>query len=241
MKSLRLLIILFIFSSCQKENTTLTFSEVTILKETTTTIEINMPKALGKNPAAKKINTTLNHFVCKALHIDAATPKKETLEASMQDFNAAYSNFNTLISEELKEELPKWEALIDGEVIYTTTNFVCIAMNSSINTGAANSSLILEFFNFDTKTGALLTTKDIINNIEDFTDLVEKYYNKEVTSTFIEADALLNNNKFKLPKTLGFSEEGIIILYDNFSVGAFEKEIVEFTIPYEVANTYLKL
>ena len=241
MKYLRLLILLCIFTSCEKENTTLAFSEVTILKETTTTIEINMPKAQGNNPAAEKVNATLNNFVCEALHIDAATPKKETLEQCMQDFNDAYSNFNTLISEELKEELPKWEALIDGEVIYSTTNFVCIAMNSSINTGAANSSLILEFFNFDTKTGALLTTKDIINNTEDFTSLVKKYYNKEVTSSFIEAESLLNKNTFKLPKTLGFSEDGIIILYDNFSVGAFEKEIVEFTIPYEVANSYLKI
>ena len=114
-------------------------------------------------------------------------------------------------------------------------------MNSSINTGAANSNLILRFFNFDAKTGNLLTTKNLVNDIEGFTSLVEKYYNKEVNSTFIEADNLLNNNQFKLPETLGFSEEGVIILYDNFKVGAFEKEIIEFTIPYQVADNYLKI
>ena len=241
LKFLRLFIILLVFSSCNKESATLTFSEINIFKETTTTIEINMPKVLGKGPAVEKINTTLNNFVCHALHIDASTEKKETLEASMQDFNNAYTNFNTLISSELKEELPKWEALIDGEVIYNNTNFACIAMNSSINTGAANSNLLLRFFNFDANTGNLLTTNDLINNIEDFTNLVEKYYNKEVNSTFTDADNLLNNNQFKLPETLGFSDEGVIILYDNFSVGAFEKEIVEFTIPYQVADTYLKI
>ena len=241
MKFLRLLILFLVFSSCKKESATLTFSEINIFKETTTTIEINMPKAIGKGQAAEKINTTLHTFVCNALHIDASVEKKETLDESMQDFNNAYANFNTFISEELKEELPKWEALIDGEVIYNNLNFACIAMNSSINTGAANSSLLLRFFNFDTNTGNLLTTNDLINNIEEFTSLVEKYYNKEVNSTFTDADNLLNDNQFQLPETLGFSEEGVIILYDNFSVGAFEKEIVEFTIPYQVANTYLKI
>jgi len=241
LKFFRLLILLLVFSSCKKESATLTFSETNILKETATIIEINMPKAQGKGPAIEKINHTLNAFVCQALHIDAAAEKKETLEESMQAFNIAYDNFNTLISSELKEELPQWEALIDGEVIYNTADFACIAMNSSINTGAANSNLLLRFFNFDANTGNLLTTKDILNNIEEFTALVENYYNKEVNSTFTDADNLLNNNEFKLPETLGFSEEGIIILYDNFNVGAFEKEIVEFTIPYEVANTYLKI
>lgn len=241
MKFLRLLILFIVFSSCQKESATLSFSEVNILKEAITTIEINMPKAKGNNKAVKKINSTLNEFVCHALHIDASIEKKETLNESIQGFNNAYANFNTLISKELQEELPKWEALIDGEVIYNNINFTCIAMNSSINTGAANSNLILRFFNFDANSGKILTTNDLINNVEEFTSLVEKYYNKEVTSTFIEADKLLNDNQFKLPETLGFSEEGVIVLYDNFSVGAFEKEIIEFTIPYEVVNTYLKI
>ncbi|MDO6595691.1 DUF4163 domain-containing protein [Oceanihabitans sp. 2_MG-2023] len=241
MKFVPLFFFILLFSSCKKESATLPFAEINILKETTTTIEINMPKAVGESLAAEKINTTLNQFTCQALHIDAAAEKKENLEESMQDFNNAYANFNTLISSELKEELPKWEALIDGEVIFKKTNFACIVMNSSINTGAANSNLVLRFFNFDTSTGDLLTTNDLINNVEEFTTLIEKYYNKEVNSTFTDADNLLNNNQFKLPETLGFSDEGVIILYDNFSVGAFEKEIVEFTIPYQVANTYLKI
>jgi len=48
------------------------------------------------------------------------------------------------------------------------------------------------------------------------------------------------NLDFKLPKTIGFNEEGIIIFYNNFEFGALSKEPVEFTIPYVVANSYLK-
>ena len=219
----------------------LQFSEINILNVKQTSIEINIPKAQGNLKASEGINTVLNDFVCQALHLDASKEKANSLEESMNVFNTSYANFNTLISSELQEELPVWEALIDGEVIYNTENIVCIVMNSSINTGAANSTMVLRFFNFNPNTGTLLNTKDLVNNITDFKALVKKYYNKEISSSYIESDNLIESNTFKLPKNIGFSDEGVIILYDNFDVGAFEKEIIEFTIPYEVVNDYLKI
>jgi len=241
LKFLRLLVILLIVSSCKKESASITFSEVNILKESKTTIEINMPKAIGKPKAVNNINATLNDFVFQVLHVDASEEKKETIEESILAFNQAFANFNSLINSELRGQLPNWEALIDGEVIYTNENIACVVMNSSINTGAANSSMILRFYNFSPKTGAILNTSDLVNHVEDFTLLVKRYYEKEINSSFNEATTLLSENVFKLPENLGFSDEGVILFYDNFNIGGFEKEIVEFTIPYEVANDYLKI
>ncbi|MFD2822665.1 DUF4163 domain-containing protein [Lacinutrix iliipiscaria] len=241
MKLIRLLICLVLVSSCKKETRSLQFSEINILKSTATIVEINIPKAQGESQVSKTINATLNDFVCSALHLDASREKQTTLDSSIEDFNASFSNFNTLISTELEGELPVWEALIEGELIYNNENIACVAMNSSINTGAANSAMVFQFFNFNPKTGALYSTEDLVNDISGFTDLVKKYYNKEVRSSFIDAEALLNNDTFKLPKTLGFSDEGVIILYDNFEINTFEKEIIEFAIPFEVANEYLNI
>lgn len=241
MKFIRFFICFLILSSCKKENPSITFSEINILKENTTRVEINIPKATGNSEASKAINATLNHFVYQALHVDASEEKKETLRESILSFNEAFANFNALISSELRSELPTWEALIDGEVLYTNENVACIVMNSSINTGAANNNMVLKFFNFNPKTGNVLSTKDLVHNMNEFTPLVKRYYEKEIGSTFNDATSLLNENVFKLPETLGFSDEGIIIFYDNFDLGGFEKEIIEFTIPYEVANDYLKI
>ena len=241
MKHLRLLICFCVLFSCKKEPQALQFSEINILKTDQTNIEINMPKAEGESKASERINTILIDFVCQALHLDASKEKETSLAKSMDAFNASYADFNSLINSELQEELPVWEALIDGEVIYNDENIVCIVMNSSINTGAANSAMVLRFFNFDPRTGEFLNTKDLINDMDGFKTLVKKYYDKEVTSSYIESESLLESNTFKLPEHLGFSDEGIIILYDNFAVGAFEKEIIEFTIPFEVANAYLKI
>lgn len=231
----------FLVLSCSKDSKPLVFSEVNILKEAATTIAVNIPKANGNSEAAQKINQTLNNFVSEALHLDAAEDKKETLAESMQSFNNSYTNFSKLITQELQGELPIWEAIIDGEVVYHTANLICIAMNSSIHTGAANSKMRIRFFNFNPKTGTLLTTSDLINNITDFTVLAQKYYHKEVVSTFIESDFFLNDNRFNLPENLGFSEEGVILLFTNFNAPGFEDEMLEFVIPYEVSNDYLKI
>ena len=47
------------------------------------------------------------------------------------------------------------------------------------------------------------------------------------------------NLDFKLPKTIGFNDDGVIIFYNNFEFGALSKEPVEFTIPYVVADQFL--
>ena len=241
MKLTRLFICLLLVCACKKDNIPLQFSEINILNDTQTIVEINMPKAQGDSQVSKTINATLNSFVCSALHLDTSKEKQETLDSSIEDFNASFLEFNTSISSELQGELPIWEALIEGELVYSNKNIACVAMSSSINTGAANSAMVFQFFNFNTNTGALFTTEELVNNIPDFTDLVKKYYDKEIGASFIDAEQLSNNNTFKLPKTLGFSDEGVIILYDNFEVGAFEKEIIEFMIPFEVANEYLNI
>ncbi|MGB1307310.1 MAG: PdaC/SigV domain-containing protein [Oceanihabitans sp.] len=215
------------------------FSEINILNETASVIEINIPKAVGNSNTAKAINNSLVGFVNTALHIDTAENNKETIAESIVAFNKAYANFNAFISEELREELPTWEALIDGEVVYNSPEIISIAINSSINTGAANSKMLLKFYNFNPQTGDLLTTKNVVKNLSEFTALAKKYYTKEVGSTFINANSFLSTNTFKLPENLGFNEEGVILLFTNFNATGFENEMLEFVIPYEVANAYL--
>ena len=231
------LICIVFFNSCKKE-TLLAFSETTILEENETFIEVNIPKAEGGSDVAKKINETLNSFGCSVLNIDASQEKKNTIEESIIAFNEAYKAFNKLLISEFPDDFPRWEALVDGEVSYQDENLVSIAMNGVVNTGSASSNMVFKFLNFDLSNGKSLSTEDLINNTEGFKDLVQKYYIKELITSQKEGTAIESEN-FKLPETLGFNEDGVIIIYDNFEFGNFTKELIEFTIPYGIANPYL--
>lgn len=236
--SLIIIVLLVITTSC-KDEAILNFSETTYLEEHETLVEINIPKAEGNTTAAKNINNTLTKFACDALHIDSAKEKQESLEQSITAFNTAYKEFNDLLISDFPNDFPKWEALIDGELTFKNENIVSIAMNSSINTGAASSPLILRFFNFNQKTGAVLNTEDLVNNLVEFKILVKKYFDKEIETTVNNPEDFNYGDNFKLPETIGLSDEGIIIFYANSNLGHSLNDVIEFTIPYEVADDYL--
>jgi len=222
--------------SC-KEEVNLSFTETQIVDENDTTIEINIPKAKGQTEAAKHINTALVQFVNTTLDIEGQSETKTNITESIVDFKKAYTNFKSQIGKALHTELPPWEVLIDGEVIYKNAYLVSIAMNSSINTGGAHSNLRFQFFNFDIKTGQQLTTNDLINDVPAFTKLAHKYFEKELLSADVDRVTAFNTENFTLPKSLGFSKEGVIIFFDSFNTAT--NNIIEFTIPYVKANDYL--
>ncbi|WP_290699215.1 DUF4163 domain-containing protein [Lacinutrix sp.] len=225
----------FIFS-CEDE-TTINFSETSIIDEDETTVEINIPKAEGKTEAAKKINATLSLFVNSALNIGVDSNTKTNAEESIEGFKKAYKDFKTQIGKTLYTNLPPWEVLIDGEVIYKSKTLTSIAMNSSINTGGAQSVLTFKFYNFDSKTGKELKTKDLLNDVSAFTDLAKKYYDKELLSAKNERIKAFETDIFALPENLGFSENGVIVFYETFNSAT--NNVIEFTISYTVANDYL--
>ena len=226
----------FLMVSCQKDKP-ITFSETEVSSDKETLAEVIIPKADGNSKTAKTINATLTGFACTILNIDSAKNKKETVTESITAFNDAYINFNKTLLTEFDDKFPRWEALIDGEVSYQSEAIASIAMNGNINTGAASSTLRFQFFNFDLSNGKVLTTADLINNMDAFKTIVKKYYDKELLTTYTSLDD--SASSFKLPETIGFNEDGVIIIYDNFELGDFSKQLIEFTIPFTVIDQYL--
>ncbi|MBQ0770151.1 MAG: DUF4163 domain-containing protein [Bizionia sp.] len=223
--------------SC-KEETTLSFASTAIITNNETVVEVNIPKAKGDTEAAKAINATLENYTNTALAVDSAGTIQPTIEENITAFNTSYSRFKTEIGKTLLTDLPSWEALIDGEIIYQNESIICIVMNSSINTGGAQGIFNMKFFNFDAATGKELKTEDLINDIEAFTTVVKKYYDKELETGYKATDLEPYNESFSFPENLGFSEDGVIIFYDRLNSPS--NDPLEFTIPYTVANRYLK-
>ncbi len=238
LKSISSLCVVFFLFSCKKE-AKLDFSNRTFSSEKKAIVSIIIPEAKGSSSTAKTINTTLEQFACQALNIDASKENLSLIEESAKQFDASYAAFKKHISNELSQELPIWEANIDGEITFKSDDIVSIAMNSSINTGAAKSNFKIKFFNFNPSNGQQLTLKDIINDLNGFTKLVKKYYDKELLTTYANEQSPIHKTAFKLPETIGFNDEGVIVFYNNYEFLTPASEVLEFTIPYVAANEFL--
>jgi hypothetical protein len=223
--------------SC-KEEVVINFSETNILVENETVVEINIPKVDGKTTASKNINTILEAFVNDALTIDAAKTAKASIKENITALSESYKTFKKQLEDLSITDLPVWEAIVDGEVLYKNEAMVCIAMNATINTGGAHSNIVTQFLNFDVNSGKSLGFQELFNDVEGFKTVVKKYYDKELLTGYVNPNVDFKGKDFQLPKTIGFSEDGVIIFYDTLTPS---DEPLEFTIPYEVANKFLKV
>lgn len=238
MKKLVLLILVSIgIVSCTKE-IRLTFSETNFTKNENAIIEINIPIAEGTNYVSESINTAIENFIVSTISFSEDSLINVSLNEAMMKFDSVYIKFK----DDFEEDSLVWEVLIDGEVTYQSPEIICVAINSYLNTGGAHGNTNISFLNFNSQTGKLLQNDDIIKN-DDFLKLAEKYFNIEFQEILNENgfDDYFFGDVFHLPENIGFSEEGVILLYNVYEIAPYSEGITEFTIPFEEALPYLLL
>lgn len=224
--------------SCKKE-TYLTFSETSFTINDNAIIEINIPKAEGANDVSEAINTAIETFIVNAINFSEDSIINGSLYEAVKKFDSIYIAFK----DDFEESSLVWEALIDGEVTYQSPEITSIAINNYLNTGGAHGNMNISFLNFNSQTGEILQLEDYIKNEVEFTKLAEKYFTLKVKEELDEND--FNNHffgdDFQLPETIGFSNEGVILLYNVYEIAPYSEGITEFTIPFEDVLPYLQL
>ncbi|SFZ89875.1 Protein of unknown function [Flaviramulus basaltis] len=221
----------FFFIACKEELKT-SFTEIDISTEDNEIVEINIPKAIGNKAIADKINSEIQKSIIAALHIgDPDKITSKSIEESIISFNKEFITFKT----DFPETVPEWEAQIDGEVMFQSSEITSIAITSYTNTGGAHGALHISFLNFETETGELINNSKLINNIEAFKDFAKPYFDEALK----ENDLVFDTETFELPTNMAYSEEGIVLLYNTYEIAPYSVGVIEFAIPFNEAEPYL--
>jgi hypothetical protein len=214
-----------ILFSC-KEEQKITFDEVNISSDNNSIVDVNIPEAIGNSTIADRINSEIEQTIISELHIgnrDDITSK--TIKESILNFNNEYQSF----VKNFPESESIWEAQIDGEVMYQSSEVISIALTTFINTGGATGILNITFLNFDSESGKRLENNQLINNLKAFKTLAVPYFNDAIADQDVPLDAL----QFKLPANIGYSEDGLVLLYNIQDISPYLNDILEFAIPFE--------
>ncbi|MFS4483616.1 PdaC/SigV domain-containing protein [Hyunsoonleella sp. 2307UL5-6] len=232
-KNFILLFTIFLFFSCKKDVELLSFSEVEITTKNNTLVEVFVPKALGKTPVSATINTTIENFIASLITSGTAENNDKLLSVTNQIelFNQEYQSFN----KEFPKAIQNWEAQIHGEVTFKSSKMISIVLTSYINTGGVHGNTSINFLNFDAITGKKISKEALLTDVKGFKTIAKSYFEKET----LEESTIIASSDFKLPENIGFSEDGIILLYNTYETLPYTKDIIEFTIPFEIANDYL--
>ena len=220
-----------LFFNC-KEGIKTTFSERNISSDNNSLVEVNIPKAIENPEIAHSINSEIEQLVIDALIMgEQGDTQVKTIEESIIAFNQEYEAFKA----DFPESSQIWEAQIDGEVLFQSSEIISISITSYANTGGAHGILNISFLNFNSSTGKRISNKNLFTDIAGFKTLAETYFKKAIK----ENDVLFKQDKFQLPINIGYTEDGLVLLYNTYEIAPYSTGIIEFEIPFKDIESYL--
>lgn len=230
---------LLLLIGCQNHDK-LTFEPVLIQSEDSDncSIQIKIPQAIEDTKLARVINTALREEVISLLHFDE--------ESEVSDINAAMASFKSgfeILQQRYADETTPWEAKIDAEVTFENASILSVALNAYIFTGGAHGYSSERFLNFDKVQGDELENWQLFKNYEEFQQLAELKFRAQ---EHIPADKPINytgfmfeEDSFYLPENIGFTKDGLTLLYNQYEVSSFADGILELVLPFEEVQKFV--
>ncbi|MCX7551147.1 DUF3298 and DUF4163 domain-containing protein [Xanthomarina sp. F2636L] len=226
-------IIISLISQTCKEEKTVEFKEISKTTNTNTLVEINIPEASGNDDISKAINHSIEQHIIASLNVkDANNHLPKTIEESIDVFNNEYTTFKN----DFSDSVLSWEAQIDGEVMYQSPDIISMAITTYLNTGGAHGNLSISFLNFNAQTGKQLKNEDLLEDHLAFIEIAKTYFDEEIAD---KKELYFEPENFKLPENIGFSEEGVILLYNTYEIAPYSSGITEIQIPWQDLQTSL--
>ena len=233
-KNLFILGIYLIPLACNEEIKPLTFEIETISETFDSNIEVAFDKAKGNSLAASSVNTILQQEIIKVI------PNSENY-SSLDDALHGFDNqFKTFTADFEEQDLP-WELAIETEITYQSNEVITIALSSYSDTGGAHGNDTIQLLNFNPNTGTLYSHSDIIDDLSEFKELAKSYFIKNLESDNLDISEFFFGEPFKLPENIGFSDGGLIMLYNVYEIASYSQGYTEFVIPYNDLDPFLNI
>jgi len=229
-----------ILIGCQKEKK-LTFAPLN-LDETRCSecpeVAIDIPNALENSKAATTINTAIREEIIEILNYDEEI-QAATLKDAVKSFSDGYWELKKLYP----EETTSWEAKIEGKITFENPVLLTVELNTYLFTGGAHGYTSRRFLNFDKTKGKELENWQLFQDRKDFEKFAElKFRGQEdipLEETINSTGFMFEKDSFYLPENIGFTEEGIKLLYNPYEVASYADGPIVITLPFDDVKPFL--
>ncbi|MBV7268728.1 DUF3298 and DUF4163 domain-containing protein [Winogradskyella luteola] len=223
-------------NSCESEFKPVTFKTTSIDNAYEADVSVTFDKATGNDELSKTINFKIEEAIISTL---SDPTKKTSLESILKDFNSEYINFKNDFPDASE---PKWELYIETEKTYQSEDIITLAINTYEFKGGAHGNDKIKFLNLNAKTGDVLTKDDLIKDINAFKTLAKTHFEKSLSKEQkeLEMEDFFFGKAFQLPKNIGFSDGGFVLLYNVYEIASYNQGYTEFVIPFDEVSSLLK-
>ena len=231
------LIFVILLNSCSSEFKPATFDTITVEEPFEAEISAVYSRASGNSELSNSINTNVENAIISTLN---TTENKNNLTDVLKAFNKEYLTFKEEYSE-LDE--PAWELHIETELVYQSEAVITIVISTYEFKGGAHGNDKIKLLNLDAKSGKTLKVTDFITDIPGFTTLAKTHFiqSLEENEDQLTIENFFFGKPFHLPENIGFSDEGLVLLYNVYEVASYDLGYTEFMIPFGEIEPYLKM
>ena len=243
-----LLLNLGLFLSCKKErplvfsSESFTESKLELCKDISCPeITINYVQVQGDSEASEKINSEIITFIISALHIeDEGEPSAASIPEAVENFIKAYR----MDSADFPDMSAEYFAEINISESYNSKKLVSFQLQQFLYTGGAHGYQNNSFLNFNPQTGLELPLESLFTDIENFTILANNRFREAhkiaKTESINSTGFWFEDDKFYLPETIGITNEGLILIYNQYEIASYADGSIELEIPMEEAKKYMR-
>ncbi len=204
-------------------------------------IDISLISSLSDDAVSVIINKEIERFACYTLDIGDDASSITNINTAIQHFNTSYQN----LKQEFPDSVIGYEAAVDSEILHQDSDIVSVYISTYLYTGGAHGSQNSHFLNFNRKTGHLLTHRDLFKNLDRFTKYVEMIfrdtYNISNSDNINSTGFFFDDDVFVLPQNIGFNQDSIILLYNQYEIASYAEGPIEIKLSKESITKYLKL
>lgn len=229
-----LLVLALAFWACQGENRTEWHPREYLgpVCEACPSVRVAIPEADETTALGRGVNRALREEVIELLDYDETRSAAGIAEA-IAAFGSGY--------EELRRQFPDeaigWEADIEGQITFEDDRLLTLKLETYIFTGGAHGLSTLRYLNFDKKTGEELGNEQLFTDVKALENLAEKAFRE---AKGIPAGAGINDtgfmfeeDRFTLPENMGFTPQGLELLYNPYEVASYADGRISLVLPME--------
>lgn len=193
----------------------------------------------SKQAVFKKIHADITQRITAFLGRGEANAN--SIKEAMQFFTAA----EDYKKEYPEEDISNWNATVDGEIRYRNEDLLSFEFEFYSYAGGAHGYGETVLLTYNLHTGEAVALKEMLEKDENFMQMAEQRFRKQEE---IPADGNINDTGFMFPEevfiladNIGFNNNGLIIIYNQYEVSAYAEGKKELEIPWNQVKPFLKL
>lgn len=234
--------------SCKKETSmsfaseTITEADMAICKNVSCPeVTVSYVEIFGDEIISEKINTKIKSYILNALYLgdEENDPQATSITEAISWFIEMYRTDK----DEFPDMVGEYFAEVSVQEDYVSDMLISFEMRTYLFTGGAHGYGSTIFMNIDPRSGEEIPTEKLCKDKTAFTAFAEKKFREAYQ---IRKDEPINStgfwfedDVFSLPETIGFTEENVILRYNQYDIASYADGPIELEIPLQEALPYL--